>query len=195
MSRANGIISKLRYNAPRNVCLNVYYSIFYSHLIYGSTVWGLTSETNIKKIEKLQEKCAKIITFSNFDSDPGPALNELCLTRVQDVIKIQQLKLAYEFCNGLLPSDLNNLFSFSRDTQSTNLNLNSNINNHLRIPPIQSVNSGTLSLRFKCTKLWNNFMSTKVNVKGSSVSLISSINNIHQFKRVVKKYFNSLHTS
>ena len=56
LSRANGILSKLRYNAPRSVCLNVYYSIFYSHLIYGSTVWGLTSETNVSKIEKLQEK-------------------------------------------------------------------------------------------------------------------------------------------
>ena len=193
LSRANGILSKLRYNAPRHVCLNVYYSIFYSHLIYGSTVWGLTSETNIRKIEKLQEKCAKILTFSNFNSDPDPAINELRLTRVRDVIEIQQLKLAYEFCNKLLPDDLYSLFTYSRDTQTTNMNLNSNINNHLRIPPIHSVNSGNLSLRFKCTQLWNNFTTTKVTMNGSSVLLTSLINNIHQFKRVVKKYLNSLH--
>ena len=176
-----------------SVCLNVYYSIFYSHLIYGSIVWGLTSDRNISKIENLQEKCAKILTFSKFNSEPGPAINELSLTRVRDVIKIQQLKLAYEFCNELLPSDLNNLFAFSRATQSTNLNLISNINNHLRIPPVHSVNSGILSLRFKCTQLWNNFMSTKVTVKGSLVPIMSLIKNIHQFKRVVKKHFNSLH--
>ena len=193
LSRANGILSKLRYNAPRAVCLNVYYSIFYSHLIYGSNIWGLSTDSNIKKIEKLQEKCAKILTFSNFNCEPDPAITELGLTRVCDVITIQQLKLAYEFCNGLLPSDLCNLFNYSRDTQTTNLNLISNTNNYLCIPSIQRVNTGNLSLRFRCAKLWNRFMATKVNVKGSSVPIISLINNIHQFKRVAKKHFNSFH--
>ena len=193
LSRANGILSKLRYNAPRHVCLNVYYALFYSHLIYGSTIWGLTSDDNIQKIEKLQEKCAKIITFSNFNSDPNPALNELGFTRVRDMITIQQIKLPYEFCNGLLPSDLCNLFSYSRDNQTTNLNLISNTNNHLCLPSIQTVNSGNLSLRFKCAQQWNTFMSTKVIIRGSSVPLISRIKNIHQFKRVLKNYFNSLH--
>ena len=193
LSRANGILSKLRYNAPREVCLNVYYSIFYSHLIYGSNIWGLTSESNIEKIEKLQEKCAKIITFSNFNCDPDPVLSELELCRVRDVITIQQLKLAYEFCNGLLPSDLNSLFNYSRDTQTTNLTLNSHTNNHLSLPTIHSVNSGNLSLRFRCSQLWNTFMSTKITIKGSTVPIISLIKNIHQFKRVTKKHFNSLH--
>ena len=41
LSRAKGIISRLRHNAPLNVCLQVYYSIFYSYLIYGSNLWGL----------------------------------------------------------------------------------------------------------------------------------------------------------
>ena len=44
LSRANGILSKLRYNAPLDVCLQVYYSIFYSYLIYGCNIWGLTSD-------------------------------------------------------------------------------------------------------------------------------------------------------
>ena len=52
LSRANGILSKLRYNSPRNICLNAYYSIFYSHLIYGSNMWGLTSDSNIEKNKK-----------------------------------------------------------------------------------------------------------------------------------------------
>ena len=195
LSRANGILSKLRYNAPRNVCLNVYYSIFCSHLIYGSNLWGLTSDSNIKKIEKLQEKCAKILTFSNLNCEPGPALTELGLTRVRDVITIQQLKLAYEFCKGCLPNDLHNLFTYSRDIQTTNMILNSNTNNNLYIPPIQRVNSGNLSLRFRCAKLWNNFMATKVTVKGATIPIINLINNIHQFKRVAKKHFNSFHIS
>ena len=66
LSRANGILSKLRYNVPPEICLQVYYAIFYTHLIYGCNVWGLTSEENINKIEVLQKKCVRILTFSPF---------------------------------------------------------------------------------------------------------------------------------
>ena len=57
LSRANGILSKLRYNVPIEICLQVYYAIFFSHLIYGCNVWGLTTEENLHKIEVLQKKC------------------------------------------------------------------------------------------------------------------------------------------
>ena len=55
LSRANGILSKLRHNAPRNVCTNVYYAIFNSYLTYGCGIWGLTTEKNLKQIEILQK--------------------------------------------------------------------------------------------------------------------------------------------
>ena len=48
--RANSILSKLRHNAPIETCLQVYYAIFYSHLIYGCNIWGLTKEENLNKI-------------------------------------------------------------------------------------------------------------------------------------------------
>ena len=68
LSRANGILSKLRHHAPIEICLQVYYGIFYSHLIYGCNIWGLTSEENLKKIEILQKKCIRIMSFSDFRS-------------------------------------------------------------------------------------------------------------------------------
>ena len=66
LSRANGILSKLRHNTHREVCLIVYYAIFFSHLIYGCNIWGLTTEENLKKV--LQRKCVRIITISDVDS-------------------------------------------------------------------------------------------------------------------------------
>ena len=55
LSKANGILSKLRYNAQLNSCLMVYNSIFHTHLVYSCNLWGLSSEENIQKIEVLQE--------------------------------------------------------------------------------------------------------------------------------------------
>jgi len=39
---------KLCHNGPIGVCLQVYFAIFYSHLIYGCDIWGLTTEENFK---------------------------------------------------------------------------------------------------------------------------------------------------
>ena len=53
LSRANGILSKLRHFAPKKTLVSVYYSIFYSHLLYGCPVWSLT------KKEHLDSQCCK----------------------------------------------------------------------------------------------------------------------------------------
>ena len=115
LSRANGILSKLRHNAPLNVCLQVYYSIFYSYLIYGCNLWGLTSEENINKIEVLQKKCIRIMTFSDFNSHTNQLFIDLKLLKVRDIIKSQQLKLAFEFYKHLLPTNIQGLFKLDRD--------------------------------------------------------------------------------
>ena len=99
LSRANGILSKLRHNAPIRTCLQVYYAIFYSHLIYGCNIWGLTTEENLNKIEVLQKKCLRIMTFSDFNSHTNHLFIDLKLLKVRDIIKSQQLKLVYEFYN------------------------------------------------------------------------------------------------
>ena len=105
-------------------CLQVYYAIFYSHLIYGCNIWGLTTEGNLNKIEVLQKKCLRIMTFSAFNSHTNQLFIVLKLVKVCDIIKSQQLKLVYDFYNNVLPTDIQHLFTFSRDIHTTNLQLN-----------------------------------------------------------------------
>ena len=59
LSTANGILSKLRHNVPKKVCLDVYYALFYSHLNYGCNLWGTATKENIDKIVKLLKKMCK----------------------------------------------------------------------------------------------------------------------------------------
>ena len=84
LSRANGILSKLRHNAPINTYLHVYYAIFYSHLIYGCSLWGLTTDENLYKIEIPQKKCLRIMTFSDFNSHTNRLFIDLKLLKVTD---------------------------------------------------------------------------------------------------------------
>ena len=107
MRQANGILSKLRYNAPLEVCVQFYYALFYSKLIYGCNAWGVTSNENIRSIEVLQRKCIRILTFAPFDSHvTNQTFIDLKFLKVRDVIKFIQLKLIYDFQCTTLPTDL-----------------------------------------------------------------------------------------
>ena len=61
------------------------------------------------------------MTFSDFNSHTNQLFIDLKLLKVRDIIKSQQLKLVYDFYNNVLPTDLQNLFTFSSDIHTTNL--------------------------------------------------------------------------
>ena len=141
LSRANGILSKLRHNAPLDICLQLYYAIFYSHMIYGCNLWGLAPrDDNIKKIELLQKKCIRIITFSDFRAHTTPLFAKHKILKARDVIKLQQLKLIFEYKHGLLPSDLMNLFELDKNVH--NHDTSSHSKNLLHIPEIHTLTYG-----------------------------------------------------
>ena len=197
LSRANGIISKLRHFAPRSVCLDVYYALFYSHLNYCCNVWGLTTEENLKKLEVLQNKCLRLLTFSDLRSHANPLYTELNILKVRDVIKLNQLKLTYEFHKKLLPDDISKLFNYCNTIHTTNLDLNSSRKYCIFIPTIQSVHSGNKSIKYYCAVLWNDFMTKKKYVKKNSdhkdFIYIESVHQVHSFKRLIRNHFLNLY--
>ena len=127
---------------------------FYSFLIYGCNVWGLTKEENIEKIEVLQKKCVRILTFSPFNSHTHDIFKDLGILKVRDVIEMHQLKLVFDFFNCSLPSDLMTLFTRASDVHPTQV-LNSSLNSHLYVPRINTTTYGNKSLKYHCANLWN----------------------------------------
>ena len=187
-----------------NVCLNVYYALFYSHLTYGCNLWGTSTEENLDKIVKLQKKCVRIITFSDFDSHVNPLFIDLKILKIHDVIKLQQLKLAYEYSNNLIPRDLRNLFICSSEIHTTSLtSLNSVQKTCLIIPPIKTVHSGKKSLKYRCALLWNHFMTKSIALQAKPKTFeeqvdpnldMNLIHNLNQFTSKVKKHFQYMYT-
>ena len=193
LSRANGIISKLRYNAPLDICKRVYYAIFFSHLINGCNLWSLTPcKKNLARIERLQKKCVRIMTFAPFNAHTNPIFQELELLKVQDVIKTQQLKLVFDFHADCLPEDLMGLFQLTTCVQTTNLVLNSANRALLYLPPFKTMTYGKKSIKYQCPKIWNHtFKTGSLQIspdKAKNVNL-QSIETIHQFKKVLKQHY------
>ena len=177
-----------------NICLQVYYAIFYSYLNIGCNVWSFTSDKNIGDIQVLQNKCVRIMTFAPFNSNTDQSFIDLGLLKVRDVIKLNQLKVVYDFYDKKLPDDLMSLFILSSNVHSTNQVLNSALNNLLHTPSFRTVTYGRNSIKYHCAKLWNDMFPTgfiqvdDIHKKDSHIHL-SKINSIHYFKRVLKKHF------
>ena len=192
LSRGNGILSKLRYNAPLPLCLQVYYAIFYSYLNIGCNVWGFTSEKNLKTIQVLQNKCVRIMTFAPFKFNTDQSFIDLGLLKVSEVIKTNQLKVVYDYYDQKLPVDLMSLFVLSSNVHITNQVLNSALNNLIHIPAFDTLTYGRNSIKYHCAKLWNDMFPTgviQVDVDRKKDIHLSKINSIHYFKKVLKQHF------
>ena len=115
LSRANGVLSKLRHFVPKNTLISVYYAIFYSHMIYGCSVWSLTTKKNLDIINVLQKKCLRIMNFAEFNSHTNPYFISNSLLKFEDIIETSQLQLIFDFNNRNLPDDLYTLFENSEN--------------------------------------------------------------------------------
>ena len=89
LSRANGILSKLHHNAP----IEVYYAIFYSHLMYGCKLWVLQLRKIFTK-SKASIKNVYELLPSDFNSHTNLLFFEHKILKIRNVIKLQQLKIS-----------------------------------------------------------------------------------------------------
>ena len=165
---------------------------------------GITSNENLDKIVKLQNKCVRILTFSDFRSHANPLFTDLKILKVNDVIKLEQLKLAYQYCNNLIPVDLRSLFKCSSEVHTSTLtSLRSVHKGCLIVPKIKSVHSGNKSLKFQCATLWNHFMTKAIPLQPKPKTFEKNVNpnldmqkifNVRQFSSKIKKHFHYMYT-
>ena len=92
------------------------------------------------------------MTFADFNSHTNDIFKDLKILKVRDVIKMQQLKVSYDFFNNSLPTDLMTLFTRSSDVHP-NFDLNSSINNLLYIPRVNTTTYGIKCIKYHCAKL------------------------------------------
>jgi hypothetical protein len=62
-----GALKRTRPFVPCHTLLSIFNSLVQPHFDYCSVVWGNCSKTFSTKLQKLQNRAARIITYSNFD--------------------------------------------------------------------------------------------------------------------------------
>ena len=58
---AAGVLCRIRSCVPKENYMNLYYSLFESHLTYGITVWGGVCRSKLEQIFKIQKHCLRVL--------------------------------------------------------------------------------------------------------------------------------------
>ena len=176
LSKCIGILSKLRHYVNLHTLVNIYYSLFYSHLIYGSLAWQYTSNHNIDKIFRLQKKCLRIITYSPYNAHSNKIFLDLKLIKIPDLFTSQVVQFLFQWFNKSLPGCLQDLFKFSNSIHHHN----TRYPNKCFIPHVNTQHYGISSLYYNGPYAWND-LQNKIDFK--------ECKSIYSMKNRLKDYY------
>ena len=71
VSSSIGATKRVRYLVPQATLQLIYQALIHPHVNYCNTVWGNCGITLTNKLQKLQNKAARVLTFSDYDEDAG----------------------------------------------------------------------------------------------------------------------------
>ena len=167
ISRAIGIMYKLRPFLPLNVMKNVYYSLIYSQIIYAIEVWGSAVKSETTKILILQKRVMRLMTFNDvFPSIPGPLrptdsiFVTLCCMKIEDIYKYQVAKFVFKCLHTITPVQFHNWYKLNNQIHEHYTRSNYNVNdgiiiNNLFVPTARTTNYGLKQLKVSGTMIWN----------------------------------------
>ena len=119
ISSAIGALKRIRPFISIQTAIEIYNAIIQPHFDYCSPVWEEFNATLCEKMQKLQNRAARVITKSSYDASSSILLEKLHWDNLSLRRKKHKSILMYKTINKLTPEYLQNLFSF----RSTNYNL------------------------------------------------------------------------
>ena len=178
LSRAIGILARVRHYVPYPTLKNIYHSLFQSHLIYGLQVWAHGKSELVNKVQILQNKAQRVIHFKNHRHSATPLYKYSGTLKMLDFARISNCLFVHDHLLKKLPEAFNDYFTLfneihSYDTRGKASKLNANSFNTTRY--------GLCSVSSKCVSDWNNLQ------KELQTKFVSFSRN--ELKTLLFKYF------
>ena len=139
------------YLLPFSALTSLYTSIVEPHFRYCCSVWGCAGATEINRLQKLQNRAARIVTNSGFDIPCNQLIEKLGWKTINELIDIESKTMVFKRLNELAPPYLCRLFR--KNSQSTSYRLR-NTYTDLRLPK-KGTENGKKCFSFRGVKLWN----------------------------------------
>ena len=167
---------------PLEILKQLYYSLFYSFVSYGISVWGLTYKSLVQKLIVIQKKIVRVMTFNKMNAHTNPMFIQLAFLKIEDIRQLQLLSFAYDCLNKTAPVFFHDYFTPSSERHTFNTRLVSR--GDLFPERKNTVQYGIRSIEYNRARLWNML---PVALRESSSPSV--------FRSNLKKYLLHMHTS
>ena len=101
ISRAMGMLKYAKKYLLLDIGKIMYRSIVEPHFRNCCSVWGCCGETLLDKLQKLQNRAARIVTSSSYDASSLPLIENLGWLTIKEMIEVETATTVYESLHGL----------------------------------------------------------------------------------------------
>ena len=153
MKRNLGILKRMSKTLPTDSLCMLYKTLIEPHIRYCSIVWGNCGEALKDKLQILQNRAARIITRTSYDTANHFALlRQLKWLDVRSIIKLEMGLFMYKAMNQLVPEQISEMFTHLSTYHS--YQTRSAVNGNLYMPT-SHLFTEQRSLSYAGSKLWN----------------------------------------
>ena len=111
ISSGIGALKRVRPFVNQHTATTIYKALIEPHFEYCSSVWDGLSQQLSDKLQKLQNRAARVITCSGYDTSSDLLLKQLGFEKLQVKRSKQKAIMVYKSLNALTPSYLEDLFT------------------------------------------------------------------------------------
>ena len=169
-----GALKRIRQFVPPSTLHLIFKTLVQPHFDYCDIVWGSCGETLSTKLQKLQNRAARVLTFSSYDTDANQLISDLGWNTLSTQRDKHKAILVFKSLNGLTPEYLGSRFISREDTNPYSLR---DSMNKLAIP-LPRTNYYKNSFAYSGAVLWNSLPS-EVRQTGS----------LREFRNVLNKHY------
>ena len=158
LSRAVGMLYKMKNLCSTTTLRSLYFSLFHSHLTYGLLVWGLAKTSLTNKIFLLQKSAIQVIAKSDFLAHTDPLFHSLKIPKFADQYLLNLASTMWDYDKGSIPKSLNSCFKKPMHSYNTRFVTQNKISPCL----YNSTKFGMHSFRNEGTNILNLLKDTKL---------------------------------
>ena len=93
----------------------LYFTLVYPYFAYGIPLWGGTYNVHMKKLITMQKRIIRVISGAKYNDHTGPLFKQIHILKLDDIFKMETLKIVYNYINNDLPTPFCKLFTLNSE--------------------------------------------------------------------------------
>ena len=190
VSRAIGVLYKIRPYVNTSILKTLYYSLIYSHFNYAIEIWGSADTTHLNTLQLQQKRVIRLINRSDRRLDDfsfqsiDKMYHKLGFMKISDIFILRLSLFIFKALNCSTPANFHSWFTListihSYNTRSKFLNIdNSELTRTLFIFRARTTHYGLKSTKILGAKVWNNLPPSIRVAEKSLISFKRELRNI-----------------